>query len=168
MPVTTTFSAIRDNYVGTDSAVGIIPALTPSASPPDTQFRLCDPSFRLRDFVRRAGGSTCFRLFEFVPSSLPVDAETFDYGAREVQQVAALLVAYPPDLLAMYGSSDLNDLWRIMDVDSQQLRDALFSPGNYVAGQSAAFVEIAEPETDSDVWFLRLNVTLVYTRAQTV
>jgi hypothetical protein len=45
-------------------------------------------------------------------------------------------VAYPI-LPGIYGTNDLDDVEKTIRADAAQIRDALFSSGNYVSGQEA-------------------------------
>jgi hypothetical protein len=49
------------------------------------------------------------------------------------------------------------------------VHDVVISPNNYVSGQNAAFVTIAEPDrADEHVWFSVLSVRLIYDEAMTL
>lgn len=159
MAVTTTYAAIRDNYIR------LIEAITPTL--------LSQLAFR-RGLRRQelevwadGAGSAAFRKFEIRQASGSADPNLLDPTALERHEEAVILLAYPV-LPALYGTDDLDEMEKVMRSDAHQVRDAVFSPGNYLAGQYAAFVEIEEPDRGDRVWYQPLRVTLMYLESQTL
>lgn len=160
MPTTTTFAAIRDNYIT------LIEALTPT--------KLADKLFRRSPRHRRLGdwalgsGSAALRGFELVGEEAVPDPNLFDPSALERVEHMVLMVAYPVQV-ALYGRDDLDELEAVTRSDARQLRDLVYSAGNYLAGQSAAFVEILPLDRGDDrVWFRSFDVVLHYLEAQSL
>ena len=161
MATTTTWPLIRSNYYTK------LDALTPTRiNGAGYEFRRAPTHRRLRPWALGAG-SAALRKYEFARESAE-DAEVMDPTAFERNETVLLTVAYPVEV-GLYGASELDDLDAVMRQDAAQLRDCLFSAGNYLAGQSAAFPEIVEPDTGDDrCWFQSLRVLLIWTEAQTL
>ena len=161
MATTTTWPLIRANYITK------IEALTPTRITGDgLAFRRSPTRRRLRPWALGAG-SAAFRKFEFSREAAE-DAEVMDPSAFERNETVLLTVAYPVEV-ALYGATELDEIDAVMRQDAAQLRDCLFSAGNYLAGQSAAFPEILEPDTGDDrCWFQSLRVLLIWTEAQSL
>lgn len=159
MPTTTTYDAIRDNYIAK------LMALTPTILS-ELKFQRNQWDEQLRD-AAAGNGSSAIRVFEFQRGKAE-EPPYEDPQAFERNEQMLLLVAYPT-LLAFYGRDDLDDVEKVMRRDAAQIRDCIFSGGNYLAGQSAAFVEIMTPDrADPRVWFQQFTISLIYTESQTL
>lgn len=159
MAVTTTYAAIRDQQIAK------IEALTPALLS-QLLFRRAPRRYELAVWAEGAG-SAALRKFEIRQASSSPDPNLFDPTALERHEEAVILIAYPV-LPALYGTDDLDELEKVMRSDAHQVRDVVFSPGNYLAGQYAAFVEIEEPERGDRVWFQALRCELIYLESQTL
>lgn len=159
MPTTTTYAAIRDAYYT------VIEALTPAVLPA-LRFRRQPRHLRLEDWAARAG-SAALRHFSLERDALVSDPLVMDPSTVERNETCTLLVAYPADP-ALYGRDDRDDMESVLRRDARQLRDAIFSAGNYQAGQSAAFVTLEPTRREGNVWFLPLRIDLIYTEAQSL
>jgi len=160
MTVSTTWFDIRDNYITK------IKALSPTLLS-NLPFDQCDTRYELRDFASKAG-SAGLRKFEFDRIGPVQDAPFFDFSVKETNEGMRLTVAYPT-MRALYGRNDLNEMDKVLRSDARQLRDLIFSGGNYLAGQSAGFVTIQEVDkSNPDCWFSLIDVQLIYTEAQTL
>lgn len=160
MATTTTWTLIRDNYHTK------LDAITPTLLS-QFLFRRAPTNHRLIDWAPD-NGSAAFRRYEFSRDGVVADPLLFDPTALERQEDLVLLVAYPVKV-ALYGSAELDDLESVIRSDARQLRDVIFSAGNYLAGQSAAFVEIEPTDRRDDrVWFLTLRAELHFLEAQTL
>lgn len=159
MATTTTYAAIRDNCITKIEA--LVPSLLSQFS-----FRRAPRRHELAVWADGAG-SAALRTFEIRQASSSPDPNLFDPTALERHEEAVLLIAYPV-LPALYGTDDLDELEKVMRSDAHQLRDLVFSAGNYVAGQNACFVEIEEPDRGDRVWFQGLRLTLLYLESQTL
>lgn len=159
MAVTTTYAAIRDNYITK------IEALAPSLLS-QLAFRRGPRRHELAVWADGAG-SAALRKFEIRLASGTPDPNLFDPTALERHEEAVLLIAYPV-MTALYGTDELDELEKVMRSDARQLRDLVFSAGNYVAGQNAAFVEIEEPERGLRVWLQPLRIALLYLESQSL
>jgi hypothetical protein len=159
---TTTWPLIRANYHTK------IDALTPTRiSRP--LFRRAPTNVRLQDWATgiAAGNSAALRKYEFTREDA-TDAEVMDPTAFERNETVLLTVAYPV-AVALYGAAEFDEIDAVMRQDAAQLRDCLFSAGNYLSGQSAAFPEILAPVMDDErCWFQSLRVTLIWTESQTL
>lgn len=159
MAVTTTYAAIRDNYIR------LIEAITPTL--------LSQLAFRrgLRrqelEVWAESAGSAALRKFEIRLDGDVEDPNTMDFTDADRYEDAEILIAYPV-LPALYGTDDLDEMEKVMRSDARQVRDVVFSPGNYLSGQSAAFVEIRKPERGDRVWFQPLRLSLIYLESQSL
>lgn len=158
MAATTTYADIRDNYIR------LIEAITPTL--------LSQLAFRRgprdKELAEWAGGnSAALRKFEIRLAGDVQDPDVMDFNDADRFEEAEILIAYPV-LPALYGRDDLDELEKVMRSDARQVRDVVFSPGNYLAGQSAAFVEIMQPERGDRVWFQPLRLTLLYLESQSL
>lgn len=144
-----------------------IEALTPTRiTGSDLLFRRSPTHRRLRPWAVGAG-SAALRKFEFVRQGAE-DREVEDPTAFERNETVLLTVAYPVDV-ALYGTGELDELDAVMRQDAAQLRDALFSAGNYLPGQHCAFPDIQPPDqTDDRCWFQSLRILVIFTEAQTL
>jgi hypothetical protein len=89
-------------------------------------------------------------------------------GFMRNEQVTITL-AYPL-ALGMFGCEDLDDVEDLIRADAKQIRDAIFSAGNYVTGQLAAR-PLDLPETDrggEGIWFQDLPFDVTYYEAQSL
>jgi hypothetical protein len=96
------------------------------------------------------------------------DATYFDWQTREVNESMRLTIAYPT-LWSLYGRADLNEMDKVIRSDAAQLRDLIFSGGNYLPAQSAAFVRILEVDKSNPLcWYQYLDIDLIYTTGQSL
>lgn len=155
MAISTTFWDIRDNYIA--KITQLLPRLLSNV-----KFDLCPVTYELRQFAKVAG-SGAMRRFQFDRGpGLVIDAPFFDWQVKETNEHITLTVAYP-NQLAMYGRDDGNELDRVIRSDAAQLRDLLFNASNYLLGQSAAFVDIQEPDMGDDrVTYQTFDIELIY------
>lgn len=159
MAVTTTWPLIRANYHTKFDALTPTRISTPL-------FRRAPTHVRLQAWAVGAG-SAALRKYEFTREDA-VDAEVMDPTAFERNETVLLTVAYPV-AVSLYGAAELDEIDAVMRQDAAQLRDCLFSAGNYLAGQSAAFPEILAPVMDDErCWFQSLRVLLIWTESQTL
>ncbi|MEK7180392.1 MAG: hypothetical protein AAB706_02865 [Patescibacteria group bacterium] len=161
---TTTATAIIDQMIT------VIEALTPSSSEvsPKTNapFRRAPRRAPLTTWAK--GGSAVLRRFDIVPTGPRVDPGVMDPAATLLERELAVSVAYP-DLPALYGTNEHDDMHTLAEADAVKLRDAIVSPGNHVAGQLAAYVTQSSLDAATDdVWLLRLTVLVQYYQAQTI
>ena len=159
MATTTTYAAIRDQIHT------VIEALTPAVLP-GQKFRRAPRHVRLDEWAQKTGNAS-LRRFEFTRDALVSDPLVMDPTAVERNETSILLVAYPFDP-ALYGRDDRDDMETVIRRDARQLRDAIFSSGNYLAGQSAAFVTLEPTRREASVWLSALRIDLIYTEAQTL
>ena len=157
----TTWHAIRDAYASA------IVALAPTdLGGPGRTFRRCPLRFELRPWALREKGSQVFRTFELVRRGDAVNAGHLASDEERIMEPVELTVAYPV-LPADYGDEEIDDLEKLVRADAQQLKDTLFSPGNYRSGQSTQRVTIlALDRGDTNVWFQSIRLELVYVVAQ--
>lgn len=161
---TTTFAAIRDNYIT------LIEAITPSTHDgSDKKFKRSPRRYMLRDWAIKTGHSAVFRKFEIIRASGVADQlPHFDSDQIQRRERARISIAYPVDV-AFYGTDERDDLDDVMRSDAKQVRDVLFDPDNYLAGQNAAIVNILGPDRVSEnVWFQDLEVDFIYNEAQSI
>lgn len=158
---TTTWHAIRDAYASA------IVALTPTLlAGRERTFERCPKRRELKPWALETNNSAVFRKFEFVRRGPQTNAGHLASDEKRVLQRADLTVAYPTDP-AFYGKSEIDDLEKAMLADANQLADALFTPGNFRAGQSIQNVVPQEPDrANPGVWFQTISCELVYTVAQ--
>lgn len=160
MAVTTTWEAIRDNYIRLLKAV--VPSRTIA-----TRYDESPRNVSIFEFAARAG-SAAIRRFQFERTGVVGDAPIIDWTAKETNEDAMLVVAYPTAFGA-YGTGDRNDLDALIRADARQIRDLLFSGGNYLAGQSAAFVTIDPTDMSDDrIWFQSFLIQLIYTESESL
>lgn len=160
MPTTTTYAAIRDNFIA------LIEALTP-ATQADKKFRRSLRREALRENALQ-NGSASFRAFEITLEESEPDREVMDPSALERNETCLLTVAYPVTL-GLYGNNDRDDIESVMRADARQLRDLLFSSSSYLAGHSASFpTRLPFDRENENVWFMTLSIQLIYTEAQTL
>jgi len=151
-----------------DAMIASIENLAPSYLADDAKkFRRSPTNHQLRNWAPKNTGA-CFRKFEIALDETQADPPFMDPGAREVNESCLISVAYPTSP-ALYGANEYDDLEKIMRSDARQVRDVVFDPGNYVAGQSAAFVtRLPIDRQEDDVWYQDFKVDLIYLEAQTL
>jgi len=164
MPLTTTtFHAIRDQMATK------IALITPSFVP-ERKFARSKRRATLGAWVQSAAkGEALFRAFEVVRGDGEGEPIHIDASALLRTMAVTVNVAYPM-LLAIYGSADLDDVEKVVRSDAAQIRDVLFSSGNYVAGQQAAFPQpLPEPDrSDPDVWLQSIPINVVFYESETL
>lgn len=148
--------------------VANIRAITP-ANLADKSFDRCPVQVRLQDWAtKQTPGSAVFRKFE-IRRALAEEAAFFAPDELERAERAIVRVAYPilPDL---YGFGGLDDLEEVVRRDARDLRDAIQTSDNYLAGQNAAFIDEIDAidESHEHIWFLTLRVRLLYYEAQSL
>lgn len=160
MATTTTYEAIRDSYITK------IKALSPSRVS-NLLFDECPRNMSLRDYAGMAG-SAAIRKFQFERTGFVEDPPVLDWTAKETNEDITLTVSYPTTF-ALYGKADRNDLEALMRSDARQIRDLIFSGGNYLAGHTASFVTILRSDRkSSSVWYQGFGISLIYTEAETL
>lgn len=160
---TTTFDAIRRNYYA------LFRLLTPNFTL-RPKFDAAPARENLRDWALRLGAqSTSLRRFEIreVGSSRHLGPDYPD--AREIDQAAVLLVAYPV-LPAIYGRGDRDDLEKTVELDRYQLEDVLWSPGNYLPGHTLCAIQEGGgvDRSSNAVWFNAFVLKVQFYRAMTL
>lgn len=165
MPSTTTFEAIREQYLRK------VVTITPSILSGDLFHR---PNIRipLRDWAIKSAGSQCFRAIEMRLDSVLEEPHTMDPSAYERNDSATLVIAYPADL-SMYWKddqdADMDNFEDVINSDSNQVRDVLTSTGNLLAGQNAMRVAGRRTDrTDDAIWFHEIDIVTIYTVSQTL
>ncbi|SRR6266540_702334 len=164
MATTTTFGAIRNQIVS------VIEALTPATmNRAEDKFRRCPDKRQLLETWAIAHASDgCFRKFDLRRSGDLTDPEVLDPSAIMRRELATLTMAYPV-APALYGPNDLDSMEDVIASDAQQVRDAVFSPGNLLTGQIASIVTIHDVDrADESVWFQRFTLEIIYYHAQTL
>lgn len=159
MAVTTTYAAIRDQQIAK------IEALTPTLLS-QLLFRRAPRRYELAVWAESAG-SAALRKFEIRGDESEPDPNLFDPTALERHEEAVILIAYPV-MPALYGTDDLDEMEKVIRSDAHQVRDAVFSSGNYLAGQYAAFAGPGKTVRGDRVWYREIAVTLQYLESQTL
>lgn len=113
------------------------------------------------DYVQKAG-SGAIRKFQFKRTGGVEDPPTLDWTAKETNEDVSLTLAYPA-AFAAYGTKDRDDLDGLIRADARQIRDLLFSGGNYLPGHSATFVSIGPVDDTGPVWFQHFFIQMIYT-----
>lgn len=152
-----------------DKMTAVIEGLTPAASPVDARFRRSPIKHkRLRSWCVNAKGSEVFRVFEVYRDGDRDDPGVMDPSATEINMPIRVTIAYPAELVALYGRDDLDDLEDVIESDARQIRDALFSPSNLTdGGHQASIVRVLAPDrSDEKVYFQDLIVTAKYFATQ--
>lgn len=159
-PASVTWWEIRDNY---DSLIrAAIPRLLPNF-----RFDACPRNYELSVHAGMAG-SASLRKFQFDRSEIVEDPPFFHWETREVNEHMLLTMAYPTQY-AIYGRDDSDDMDKVIRSDAHQLRDLIFSGGNYLVGQSAAFVKILPPlKEDPRVIYQPYDIELIYTERESL
>lgn len=159
---TTTYDAIRDKMAAT------IQGLTPGVLSNRLFEEYAPKRMRLRDHAAAHPGEELFRMFE-IRRGTATEPGLIDPDALLRNEVVTVSIAYPL-LLALYGTEDLDEVERVIRRDARQVRDVLFSSGNYVSGQLAALptdmdaIDMGDPEC----WFQDLSFTVIYYEGQTL
>lgn len=114
------------------------------------------------------GGSTLLRRFDVVPTGVRTDPGVMDPAAVLVERELTLTMCYP-DMPALYGTNEIDDMHTVAEADAIKLHDALASPGNHASGQLAAYVTQSSLDRANDeLWMLRLTVLVQFYQAQTL
>lgn len=158
MAVTTTWEAIRDHYIT------LLKAAVPSRAS-NLRFDESPRNVVLYHYASQAG-SGAIRKFQWDRVGSVEDPPTLDWTAKETNEDVVLTIAYPT-AFAAYGRADRNDLDALMRADARQVRDLIFSGGNYLPGHSASFVTITPLDnSDPRIWYQSFLVTLIYTESE--
>jgi hypothetical protein len=161
MATTTTYALIRDHQIA------LIEALVPAIQS-QHRFRRGSKRQPLVEMASDKPSSAFLRRFEIRRELNASDPAIQDPDARETSEAATLTVAYPM-LPSLYGEGELDDMEEAMRSDARLIRDALFSPDSYLAGQSIAKVTIQGIDRSRPtIWFQTFGIDLVYTEAQGV
>lgn len=142
-----------------------------AAVPPrhgDKPFFRAHPELPLEDWATVSPGDEVFRAFEVVRAGPREDPGVMDPAAAYVTRQLTVRVAYPAKLVGLYGRDDLDDLEDLMEEDATKIRDAIFSPGNLIAGCNGMVPVIDEPTRAGPVWFQTLTVNVHLFVAQTL
>ena len=164
MATTTTFKLIRNQIVS------VIEALTPATlNRPENKFRrLPDKTMKLDEWCLAHGNDGCFRKFDIRRTGGFGDPDILDPAALRRSFTATITVAYPVSF-GLYGANDIDDLEDTIDSDVTQIREAVFSPGNLLAGHIENRVTVEDTDRSDDrVWFQRFTVEVTYYNAQTL
>lgn len=152
-----------------DKLYTVIGALTPAiiSSP---KFERAPKKYPLRFWsLEQNSGSAVFRKYEIRRASEDIDVGVQDPSARRVEETLSITIAYPVNLVGLFGRDDSEDVEEMMRRDAKIIRDAVYSPGNYLAGVQYQIPMIMEPERDDEkVWFSILNVRCLFQEAQTL
>ncbi len=154
MAVTTTLAAIRTEMIR------VVEALTPD-SHRNTQF-VAHRSSDLRSYALNDAHSGIMRKFQIARNATGTDPLVRGPDTTERTELATLTVAYPANLMP----DDVMALEDLIRADAVAIADALFAPDNYVDGQSACFVEMSSIDKSDAVWFMQLELTILFTEAQ--
>lgn len=157
---TTTFAAIRSQIET------VMLALTP-ATASQLKFRRAPRREPLRDWASKNTGDRAVRKWELLRGDQrdPLSLDPSEY-ACEID--GTLTVAYPT-LLGIYGANELDSLEDVIEADAHQIRDAIFSAGNYVAGLYCATVSIMGPDRTMDGCYLQpFQITFTLNRSQSL
>lgn len=158
---TTTYDAVRDGMATA------ICALTPAALAGRKYEKLAPARVRLRDHAAAHPGEELLRMFE-IRRGAATEPSLIDPDALLRNETVTVTLAYPL-LLALYGTEDLDEVEKVIRRDARQVRDALFSSGNYVSGQLAALPGDMDPiDMTADCWFQDLTFTVIYYEAQSL
>ncbi len=160
---TTTFEAIRDQYIAE------IKALTPAigSTQPEHRFNQSPLHQDLREWARGTASSAVFRKFQIRRTSA-TEEHFQDPSQIERRETMEITIAYPR-LPGLYGPNDLDDMEDYIRRDARQIRDLVWSYNTYVSGQNAAFpAPIPAPERGDRVWFQVLTFSLLYYEAQSL
>lgn len=152
-----------------DQLYTVVNALTPTViSVP--KFERAPKRYTIREWaLEQNSGSATFRKYEIRRAGDDVDVGVQDPSARRVEETLMLTMAYPTNLVGIFGKDDLEDVEEIMRKDAKQIRDAVYSPGNYLDGVQSQVVTIAEPERDDEkIWFSVLLIRCLFQEAQTL
>jgi hypothetical protein len=121
----------------------------------------------LREFAARNPGK-CIRLFEFLETGAIEDPFAFDPAAVLRRREATMSVTYPIRLGGFFGIGGRVDVESLIEADASQVRDLLFSSGNYLPGQNACFVTRLPLERQGAVWFQDFLLTIEHYEAQSL
>lgn len=160
---TTTLYTILANY---DS---VLKALTP-AQGSDVTFDTHKPTVTLEEWVENNGGSGLLRKYEWIPDGIDEEPDVVNPSAVLRMESVTLRVCYPREN-SRYATSSFGGIVgmrNMMRTDSRQLRDAVFSPSNYVSGQCSAIPNIQAPTEFGDAWFQDISILLTYYEAQSL
>jgi hypothetical protein len=156
----TTFEAIRINYAGSTKLRGLLEKLTPRSMANKGFVRLQDKNSLLRDWCGDKPTEIQFRKFEWKSTSDVTDYEVLSSPQLRTEY-ATLTVAYPV-LSKLYGPDDLDSMESVIRADAVQLRDAILTPDNLIAGCEAAIPQIKALNRQGNVWFQEITVELIY------
>ncbi len=163
MATTTTYALIREQIIAK------IMALSPTLLG-ETHRHFCRAPRRysLRSWAKENPAAS-LRMFEIARLGAAPDIDQVqDTSVIERNESAMILMAYPV-APALYGAHELDALDDVMRGDARQIRDVVYSPSSYLAGQSLASVTIEDPDRSSEhVWFQPFTVELIYTEAQSL
>lgn len=159
----TTWAAIRANITS------VLQALTPDSAPTSAKFDRAPRRYQLKKWASTVG-SGALRKFELRRTGSVSDPQVQTPYQVQRNETAILQVVYPA-LPALYGTEDYDTMEDAIRTDANQIRNALFSPANYLSGQQAAFVSIDEPERvtkpDGQLQYLiqKFTIKLIYDEA---
>jgi hypothetical protein len=159
---TTTYTSIRDNLID------VIEALTP-ATQASHGYRRAHRVRSLRSAAGASGrGSSVLRRFE-VRRGAADEPEAQDPAAYLRVEDFTISVAYPV-APGLYGNEDLDAVEGVIRADARQIRDAVVSAGNYVAGQQGVeCASLPSPDTSADdVYYQDLTFRVSYYEAQSL
>lgn len=158
---TTSLAAIVANYTT------VLEALAPTRHA-DKPFCRIPRAHTLDAWVANNAGSASFRKFEFLETGADEDPGLLDPVASLRRREVSLTIAYPPGPLGLYGRDGYVDLEAIAEEDAAKVRDALFSSGNYLAGQLSGFVTALPLDRNDGVWMKRFTVVIDHYASQTL
>lgn len=146
----------------------VLRALTPTVNA-GRKFDRCPPDMSLGEFAAGPGGAgaRCLRIFEAVEVGTVEEIADF-MTALLCRRSVTLSIAYPAKLRGLFGIGGMVDVESLIEKDARQVRDAIFSAGNYVAGQEAAFVTRLPLRREGSVWFQDFQVDVQLFESQTL
>ena len=161
---TTTLALIRKNYCGSQTTRGVLEAITPSYST-DKPFARSRANKPLREWATGTS-SAAFRQFEWYRTGDAADPNVLDPAERLTIERVTITIAYP-ELPMLYGP-DVESIEDAIRADAKQLRDALLSPGNLIAGCQCVMPTIRPPERGLAIWFQDIDCEVTYFESQTL
>jgi len=158
---TTTIEAIRD------ALIAKIELISPAVFSQE-KFRRAKYDTDLREWAEANAGSAVLRKFEIVESSAPEQPGQLEPAAIRLTQDLTVTVAYPVTKTGA-GEKGRDDLADLVKSDARQIRDVLFSGGNYPTGsQPTAPPVVAAIDRDGPVWFQEITVTVQFYEAMSL
>jgi hypothetical protein len=157
---TTTVPLIRASLVSTIEAAA---PLRQSEHP----FRRYNQTEDLQDTADGAPGSHLLRKFQIRQTDSGSEGEVIHSTQILKEEAFELMVSYPC-LENIAGEGGLDGLRDMMREDHRVLRDALFSPDNYLSGVLRQGPGTSRFEEEEDVWWLVMELPVLFYEASTI